>query len=113
MLGAQAQQVSTAAPTGDAKNGKVLYEQTYRCYACHGYSGETGSPRLVPMTRSEEAFIAYVRKPATAEMPSFADVSSANLADVYAYIRSLKPDAPAVEDVPLLSDILRAITTAK
>src|SRR4051794_21611068 len=46
-----------AAATGDAKRGKTLFDQTYRCYACHGYAGETGSPRLVPMSRTEEAFV--------------------------------------------------------
>ena len=42
-----------AAPPGDAKRGKTLFDETYRCYACHGYAGETGSPRLVPMSSTE------------------------------------------------------------
>jgi cytochrome c peroxidase len=62
-----------AAPTGDVKRGQELFEKTYKCYACHGYDGQTGNPRLVPMNRTQEAFLAYVRKPATAQMPKFVD----------------------------------------
>ena len=71
VVGAQAPPQEAPAPSGDAKRGKTLFDQTYRCYACHGFEGETGSPRLVPMARTEEAFMAYVRKPGTAGMPSF------------------------------------------
>lgn len=99
-----------AAPTGDAKRGKTLFDQTYRCYACHGYAGETGTPRLVPMSRTEEAFVAYVRKPPSQAMPSFADVAAQDLADVYAYLRALRPTAQADESIPLLRDILQQIT---
>jgi len=102
-----------AAPTGDAKRGKTLFDQTYKCYACHGYEGETGSPRLVPMARSEEDFVAFVRKPSRQAMPSFSDVAAKDLADVYAYLRSLHPAPPAAESIPLLKDILQQITTAK
>jgi len=98
-----------AALSGDAKRGKTLFDQTYRCYACHGYDGETGSPRLVPMSRTEEAFVAFVRKPPRQAMPSFADVAAQDLADVYAYLRSLRSTAPAAENIPLLRDILQQI----
>ena len=98
-----------AALSGDAKRGKTLFDQTYRCYACDGYDGETGSPRLVPMSRTEEAFVAFVRKPPRQAMPSFADVAAQDLADVYAYLRSLRSTAPAAENIPLLRDILQQI----
>src|SRR5690242_11699756 len=84
-----------AAPTGNAQRGKAIFETTLRCFACHGYDGQTGSPRLVPMARSEDVFLAYVRKPATQGMPSFAAVSEQQLRDVYAYIRSIPQAAPA------------------
>jgi mono/diheme cytochrome c family protein len=103
------QNAAQAAPGGDAKKGKSLFEQTYRCYACHGFDGQSGSPRLVPMARSEEAFIAYVRKPSTPAMPTFADAPTSDLADVYAYIRSLRSEAPPVESIPLLRDILEQV----
>jgi mono/diheme cytochrome c family protein len=95
-----------AAPTGSAQRGKVVFETTLRCFACHGYDGQTGSPRLVPMARSEDIFLAYVRKPATQGMPSFAAVSEQQLRDVYAYIRSIPQAAPSPDSVPLIKGLL-------
>ena len=111
-LGAQAP-APLAAPTGDATRGKVLFEQTLRCYACHGFDAQTGSPRLVPMARAEDVFLAYVKKPATQGMPSFRDAPDRDLIDVYAYIRSIPRAAPAVESIPLLKAILDRRTSAK
>jgi mono/diheme cytochrome c family protein len=99
-------QASPQAPTGDAKRGKELFEKTYRCYACHGFDGQTGSPRLVPMARTQEAFIAYVRKPATQGMPKFPAVPEQDLADIYAYVRSIPVVAPPVDTIPLLKDVI-------
>src|SRR4051812_35387731 len=93
------------APAGDAKHGKELFESSLRCYACHGFDGQTGSPRLVPMGRQQDAFIAYVRKPSGRGMPSFAATPERDLVDVYAYIRSITPAAPAVDSLPLLKAI--------
>jgi mono/diheme cytochrome c family protein len=101
-----------AAPTGDAQLGKVVFETTLRCFACHGYDGQTGSPRLVPMARSEDIFLAYVRKPATQGMPSFAAVTEQQLRDVYAYLRSIPQAAPVPDSVPLLKGILDRRTKA-
>jgi mono/diheme cytochrome c family protein len=95
-----------AAPTGNAMRGKTLFETTLRCYACHGFDAQTGSPRLVPMMRPEAAFLAYVRKPRTQGMPSFADAQERDLVDVYAYIRSIPQAAPPVESLPILKGIL-------
>ena len=94
-----------AAATGDAKHGRELFESSLRCYACHGYDGQTGSPRLVPMGRAQDAFVAYVRKPSGRGMPSFAATPERDLVDVYAYIRSIAPAAPAVDSLPLLKAI--------
>ncbi|PWT85221.1 MAG: hypothetical protein C5B57_03365 [Blastocatellia bacterium] len=99
-------QVTASAPAGDVKRGKELFEKTYRCYACHGFDGQTGSPRLVPMGRSQEAFIAYVRKPSTEGMPRFLAVPEPDLVDVYAYIRSIPVAAPPVDGIPLLREVL-------
>lgn len=101
-----------ASPTGNAQRGKVLYETTLRCYACHGFDGQTGSPRLVPMARAEDIFLAYVRKPATPGMPTFAATPEAELRDVYAYIRSIPQAAPPAENLPLLKGILDRRTKA-
>jgi len=101
-----------AAATGNAQRGKTLFDTTLRCYSCHGFDGQTGSPRLVPMVRAEDIFLAYVRKPATAGMPSFATVAEQDLRDVYAYVRSIPQAAPAPESVPLLKGILDRRTKA-
>ena len=101
-----------AAPTGNAQRGKVVFETTLRCFACHGYDGQTGSPRLVPMARSEDVFLAYVRKPASQGMPSFAAIPEQQLRDVYAYIRSIPQAAPAPDSVPLIKGILDRRTKA-
>jgi mono/diheme cytochrome c family protein len=95
-----------SAPTGNVQRGKVIFDTTLRCFACHGYDGQTGSPRLVPMARTEDIFLAYVRKPATPGMPSFAAVPEQQLRDVYAYIRSIPQAAPTADSVPLIKGIL-------
>ena len=110
VVSAQAPREAAAPASGDAKRGKTLFDQTYKCYACHGYEGETGSPRLVPMSRNEESFVAFVRKPTRPAMPAFSDVTAKDLADVYAYLRSLHPSPPAANSIPLLNDILQQIS---
>ena len=97
---------SSPPPTGNAQRGKTLFETSLRCYACHGFDGQTGSPRLVPMARAEDVFLAYVRKPATQGMPSFVAIPEADLRDVYAYIRSIPQAAPNADSVPLLKGVL-------
>ena len=108
------QAAQTAAPGSSAKadvaRGKTLFDKTLRCYACHGFGGQTGTPRIVPMARTEESFITYLRKPATPAMPAFADVPRQDLVDVYAYIKSLPADAPAADSIPLLKDLIERST---
>jgi mono/diheme cytochrome c family protein len=112
LAAAQTPAAPLAAPTGNVQRGKVVYETTLRCFACHGYDGQTGSPRLVPMARSEDIFLAYVRKPATPGMPSFAAVPEQQLRDAYAYIRSIPQAAPAADSVPLIKGLLDRRTKA-
>jgi mono/diheme cytochrome c family protein len=111
-VSAQAPAPALAAPTGNVQRGKVIYDTTLRCFACHGYDGQTGSPRLVPMARSEDVFLAYIRKPATPGMPSFAATSEQDLRDVYAYIRSIPQAAPPADSLPLIKGILDRRTKA-
>jgi mono/diheme cytochrome c family protein len=108
-----AQTAAPVAPTGDAKRGQELFEKTYKCYACHGYDAQTGNPRLVPMNRTQEAFLAYVRKPSTTQMPKFVDPPEKDLVDVYAYIRSIPVAAPSADSIPLLKAIIDRRATAK
>ena len=58
------------------------------------------------MERSEAAFVAFLRKPPREAMPKFADVPERDLADVYAYIRSIPVAAPPVDSIPLLKGVL-------
>jgi mono/diheme cytochrome c family protein len=91
---------------GDAARGEPLFADTFNCYACHGFDGQSGERRLVPMNYTQEGFITFVQNSPLPNMPPFPDASAQQLADIYAYIRTIPADAPAVSDVPLLRDIL-------
>ena len=106
-VNAYAQQPTAVRATGDASRGKQLFEKTYRCYACHGYDGQTGSPRLVPMQMTEQAFVAFLRKPPREAMPKFVDVPEQDITAVYAYIKSIPVAAPPAETIPILKDVLQ------
>jgi len=97
------------AATGDAKHGKELFVQ-YSCYACHGFSGQNGNgARLVPMKFPQAGFIAYVRNPPRPnQMPSFSPkvLADKDLADIYAYIRTLPDSSPPPGSIPILNQIL-------
>jgi mono/diheme cytochrome c family protein len=108
-----------AGPTaGTAANGKKLYE-AYSCYACHGFNGETGARPLVPNRTAnlatEASFITFLRaranvapvQPSTS-MPNYSadTLSDAQAKDIYAYIRTFKSNAPPVDQIPLLKQIL-------
>lgn len=94
------------AVAGDATRGQPLYADTFNCYACHGFDAQSGERRLVPMNYTQEGFITFVQTSPLPNMPAFPDASAQQLADIYAYIRTLPADAPAVRDVALLVDIL-------
>lgn len=93
--------------TGDAQRGRQLFTDTYNCYACHGFDAQTGQRRLKPMNYTQEGFISFVRNSPLPQMPAFADVPARDLADIYAYILSIPVDAPEVDEIPLLEDILQ------
>ena len=111
ITGAQAP-LAPAPATGDVKRGKDLFEKKLSCYACHGFDGQTGTPRLVPMGRAEDAFVAFVRKPTGRGMPSFVATPERDLADVYAYIRSIPQAAPPADSLPVLKAIVERRTKA-
>jgi ubiquinol-cytochrome c reductase cytochrome c subunit len=94
--------------SGNAQQGKELYVK-YSCYACHGYDGHGGAgARLVPLSMTATRFTAYVHNPARRMPPYTAKVlSDAQLADLFAYIKSL-PVSPAADQIPLLSRIMEA-----
>ena len=102
VLSAQTQQTQ-AAPQGNAEKGKESFT-AHSCFSCHGYSawGGTG-PRLAQNPITFQAFISYVRKPKGA-MPAFgSQVTAAELADIYAFLKSIPP-SPDPKTIPLLND---------
>jgi mono/diheme cytochrome c family protein len=113
-------QPPTSPVTGNASAGKTLYE-SYSCYACHGFNGETGRAFVGNWSgnlATEASFIAFLRgranlapvQPATS-MPNFsaASLSDARAKDIYAYIRTFRSHAPEnVEDIPVFNEILGA-----
>ena len=92
---------AAAQTAGDTGRGKAVYA-TAGCAGCHGASGQGGSAtRIVPMMHPLAEFTSLVRKPATAAMPplSPAAASDAQVADLYAFLRSLAPGAETVATV--------------
>ena len=100
------------AVVGDASRGKPLFSDTFNCYACHGFDAQSGERRLVPLNYTQDGFITFVQNSPLPNMPAFPDASPQQLADIYAYIRTIPADAPALGDVPLLRDILERKTRA-
>jgi mono/diheme cytochrome c family protein len=96
---------ASTTPAASPQSGRDLYAK-YSCYACHGYDGHGGAgARLVPMRMSLPAFTAYVHNPR--QMPPYTTkvLSDAQLADIWAHIKSL-PESPAAKNIPLLAQIL-------
>jgi len=104
-LSSAAQQPNQAV-AGDAARGKPLFSDTFNCYACHGFDAQSGERRLVPMNYTQDGFVTFVQNSPLPNMPAFPDASAQQLADIYAYIRTIPADAPTLADLPLLRDIL-------
>src|SRR5262245_934666 len=93
------------APAGSAERGIQAFMK-YQCYTCHGTVGQGGGaagPRIAPNPFPWVAFEYQVRKPRL-DMPAYRDtaVSAQEVADIYAYLLSIKP-GPEVKDIPLLN----------
>ena len=90
---------------GDVANGKRLFEKD-GCYQCHGWVGQGGTagPRLAQTRLPQAGFMAFVRNPPSGGMPPFRQkvVSDQELADIYAFIKSI-PEPKAAKDIPLLN----------
>ena len=102
VLSAQTQQAQ-AAPAGNPEKGKASFT-THSCFSCHGYSGWGGTgARLAQNPITFQAFVSYVRKP-KGTMPAFgSQVTAAELADIYAFLKSIPP-SPDPKTIPLLND---------
>jgi cytochrome c1 len=73
--------------------------------------------RNSPILANEETFVLFLRQRAdqapllpSTSMPNYPvnALSDREAKDIYAFIRSLKLDAPAIEDVPALKTILES-----
>ena len=96
---------TSPAPTGNAEIGKRLYTEK-RCYFCHGTEGQGGGsyPRIARVQRGADNFVRYVRQPAAMAAYSEQQISTAQLLDIYAFLRAL-PAPAAVKDIPLLNQL--------
>ena len=92
---------------GDAARGEPLFADNFNCYACHGFDAQSGERRLVPLNYTQEGFITFVQNSPLPNMPAYPDASPQQLADIYAYIRTIPTDAPPLDELPLLQDILQ------
>lgn len=90
----------------NAENGKRLFVKD-GCYECHGYAGQgtVAGARLAPPVLNAQAISRYIRRPAGA-MPAFSEkvVSDQDVADIYAYLKTIPAPKP-VKDIPLLNQI--------
>jgi mono/diheme cytochrome c family protein len=95
------------APSGSAQAGKKTYVDKM-CHTCHGTLGQggerTSGPRIAPDPFPWEAFATQTRRP-RGGMPRYPVefLSDRELADIYAYLSSVKP-GPEARDIPLLRD---------
>ena len=82
------------APKGDVARGKGLFMKNM-CYTCHGTAGQGGDrgsgPRIIHDVWPWEAFAQQTRRPRES-MPRYpaSHLSDAELADIYAYVSSIK-----------------------
>jgi mono/diheme cytochrome c family protein len=95
------------APAGDVGRGHAAFMKNM-CYTCHGTAGQGGDrgsgPKLAPGLFPWEGFEMQVRHP-RAVMPRYSQqfVSDQELADIYAYLASMKAGKTA-RDIPLLRE---------
>ena len=104
LVSAQAPE-ATAAPKGNAENGKKIYT-SYGCYQCHNYEAHGGraGARLAPNPIPFAAFSRFVREPRNS-MPPYTpkSVSDQELADIYAFLLTI-PAPPTVDSIPILRE---------
>lgn len=96
------------APTGDAAHGRVVFLKE-ACFTCHGRVGEGGAyngpaPVLAQTALPFEGFRAQIRNPVN-DMPAYSDavLSDKDIADIYAFVRSL-PGSRLPKDFPILNN---------
>jgi mono/diheme cytochrome c family protein len=85
-------------PSGDAAKGRKQFTD-FGCWQCHGTTGAGGGwqgPKLAPGPVAFAAFAYQLRNP-RAQMPHYALklLSDQDVADIYAYLRSIPAGRPA------------------
>jgi len=86
-------------PAGSAERGKAAFMK-YQCYTCHGTLGQGGErgagPKLAPNPFPWAGFAHQVRAPRQ-DMPAYRtqQLPDQDLADIYAYVLTLKPQRDA------------------
>lgn len=98
----------TATPAGDVARGQAVFERT-GCWQCHGHQGQGGreGPRIAsPVPMNWQVLSTFVRT-TKGDMPPYTEkvLSNQELADVYAYLRSIPP-APEFKTIPLLNGLM-------
>ena len=104
-----------AAPAGDVAKGKASFERT-GSWQCHGRQGQGGreGPRIAsPVPRAWPAFSAFVRT-TKGDMPPYTDnvLSNQELADIYAFLRSIPP-APDFKTIPMLNGLMTSASAQR
>ena len=99
---------NAAALAASAENGKTAYVK-HGCWQCHGFLGQgslvTSNGKVLANSQLPfDVFKKFVRSSNRA-MPPYREavLSDADLADIYAYLQSIKA-APDWKTIPLLSD---------
>ena len=97
--------VAQNAPAGSAERGQKIYihQMCHNCHGTIGHSGGVAGPKIAPNPFPWTAFEQQVRRP-RADMPPYSEknLPAQDLADIYAYMTSIK-SGPAAKDIPLLS----------
>ena len=95
--------VDKTANAANVANGRQAFLK-HGCFSCHGYSGEGGrGARLVQNPIPLDVFAQYVREPKRNMPPFGTQVSEQELADMYAFLKSIPP-SPNAKSIPLLTN---------
>ena len=93
-----------ATLAASVENGKQVFMRA-GCWQCHGTVGQGGAagPKLAPDPLPFDALSSFVRT-TNRQMPAYREevLSDADLADLYAYLKSI-PQGPDAETIPLLN----------